>query len=697
MASEPSKAKPSQPEPSRGNTTSATGCMHILSSRCLTSVFLPPPLRSMHNATRSEVDFTEFTVIEVGLNAVHPAPTSHSPTASTDEDRHPAAQFNFKNASDGGSASNAGAFFPRAKDFVVSDSTFTSYTHIHNPAPTIPPNFPTIPLGRLDLRNEIPFNAGSDTVYRRDRQVSVRKIYSARIHGCQSHMTVAVYDGDNAEEEWHREISKYAQLRHPNFLQLFGTVSLPGLWALIYHDEQYMHALSGTSLYYFDCTFWIRPSTGHLCVDLTPPLSEPFFISAIDRESRSLTSPFEPLPDSKIIALLSIDDYHTICWYHLSHPQFFSISSHASVKLGAIYRCPSGDRLDNAVETACIHGCGAHHSGWWLRAKRLAIMENGWTRVASCDAADIRISLEIWSTEGPRYWLTQANHIFNCLKITCNYEAYVLVTQIKCHLNIFGSKESTPAGYLFLCPWADLGLDIHGQFRLPECLSYWSTDPSGAKRLTTEGAKALRFPNIQLEMWAEGYSWDGSVYVGLHQFHQGKGFDPESQDLARHLGYPLLRLPGELDAPFSRFDVEDSDYDASGSEYLAAADDELDSKSEDIGALGIGKNGIWRYHISGKLLITALDSPLSRLSNSSGEEDETVNTQEQGNGLAVSIQDCGSLVHELTVEEPQGFNEVPPFSSGWQSFMWGKLALIVFLAGSWMYEHMYVCVAWEIV
>ncbi|KAF8134049.1 hypothetical protein K438DRAFT_2031490 [Mycena galopus ATCC 62051] len=677
----------------------------------------------MHNATSSEVDFTEFTVTEAGLslNAVDRAPTSHSPTTSTDEDPRPAAQFNFKNVSDGGSGSNSGAFFPRAKDFVVSDSTFTSYTHIHNPAPTVPPNFPMIPLGHLDLRNEIPFNAGSDTVYRRDRQGSVRKIYSARIHGCQSHMTVAVYDGDNAEEEWHREISKYAHLRHPNFVQLFGTVSLPGLLALIYHDEliptkqmlrkysnshfatiyllayivrffdsflnvasdftqeteftnarQYMHALSGTSLYYFDCTFWIRPSTGHLCVDLTPPLSEPFFISSIDRESRSLTSPFEPLPDSKIIALLSIDDYHTLCWYHLSHPQFFSISSHASVKLGAIYRFPSGDELDNAVETACIHDCGAHHSGWWLRAKRLAIMENGWTRVDSCDAADIRISLEIWSPEGSRYWLTQANHIFNCLKITSNYEAYVLVTQINCHLNIFGSKESTPAGYLFLCPWADLGLDIPGQFRLPECPSYWSTDPSGAKRLATEGAKALGFPNIQLEMRAEGYSWDGSVYVGLHQFHQGKGFDPESQDVARHLGYPLLRLPGELDAPFSRFDFEGSDYDASGSDYLATTDDELDSKSEDIGALGIGKN----------------DSPLSRLSNSSGEEDETVNTEEQGNGLAVSIQDCGSLLYELTVEEPQGFNEVPSFSSGWESFMWVKLALIVFLAGSWMYEHM---------
>jgi hypothetical protein len=130
--------------------------------------------------------------------------------------------------------------------------------------------------------------------------------------------------------------------------------------------------------------------------------------------------------------------------------------------------------------------------------------------------------------------------------------ATVFVTQINYHLNIFGSKESTPTGYLFLCPLADLELDVPGQFRLPECPSHWSLDPSGVEHLTTEGAKALGFPIIQVEMWAEGYSWDGSVYVGLHQFHEGKGFDPDSQDVARHLGYPLFCLPRELDAPFAR-------------------------------------------------------------------------------------------------------------------------------------------------
>jgi hypothetical protein len=80
---------------------------------------------------------------------------------------------------------------------------------------------------------------------------------------------------------------------------------------------------------------------------------------------------------------MAINDYHTICWYHLSHPQFFPISTHALVKLGAIYCCSSGDELDNAIETACIPDCGAQGSGWWLRGKKATIMENGWTRYTS--------------------------------------------------------------------------------------------------------------------------------------------------------------------------------------------------------------------------------------------------------------------------------------------------------------------------
>jgi hypothetical protein len=64
-------------------------------------------------------------------------------------------------------------------------------------------------------------------------------------------------------------------------------------------------------------------------------------------------------------------------------------------------------------------------------------------------------------------------------------------------------------------------------------------------------ATALGFPCISLSTKIEGWSWDDSVYAGLREFHRAKGFDPDSQDIARHLGEPLYSLAREMDVPFA--------------------------------------------------------------------------------------------------------------------------------------------------
>jgi hypothetical protein len=66
-----------------------------------------------------------------------------------------------------------------------------------------------------------------------------------------------------------------------------------------------------------------------------------------------------------------------------------------------------------------------------------------------------------------------------------------------------------------------------------------------------EDATALGFPSISLSTSVHGDSWDASVYAGLRQFHQAKGFDPDSQDVAHHLGKPLYQLARETDIPFA--------------------------------------------------------------------------------------------------------------------------------------------------
>lgn len=100
-------------------------------------------------------------------------------------------------------------------------------------------------------------------------------------------------------------------------------------------------------------------------------------------------------------------------------------------------------------------------------------------------------------------------------------------------------------GYLFLCPLEDLQSgDVSGKrFRHPDLAAYWSLDPSGIERLSHWKANILGFPSLAFKMKIWGRSWDDSVYSGLRQFHRGKGFDPESQDVARHMGIPLYRSP----------------------------------------------------------------------------------------------------------------------------------------------------------
>lgn len=112
------------------------------------------------------------------------------------------------------------------------------------------------------------------------------------------------------------------------------------------------------------------------------------------------------------------------------------------------------------------------------------------------------------------------------------------------------ASADPPPGYLFLCPAEDFQIGP-SSFCWPDCVAYWSLDPSGAKRLSTDEATSLGFPSIQFRTTIEGPSWDSGVYAGIRRFHQAKGFDPESQDLARYLGKPLYQLASEVESSFA--------------------------------------------------------------------------------------------------------------------------------------------------
>ncbi|KAJ6576868.1 hypothetical protein DFH09DRAFT_1276322 [Mycena vulgaris] len=465
-----------------------------------------------------------------------------------------------------------GAFFPRAQNFVVAGGKFTSITNITHAALNVPSDFRMIPMGDLDLREEIRQRHRSGVVYRGEGRASVRRVYSARIYGSDSKMTVAVYQGKNAEEEWREDISQYSWLLHPNLVQLFATATSAGIHAAVFYGDlmpvenlvdkyrgchqstvhlyhyfgtkfsdvdRYMYSAFGAYLVSSECTMWIRCSTGQLCVDLTPSTSDRIVLCDTMGGLEYLPFSFapsssEPPGESQIIGTTPLETYHKICYNYLSHSRTIPISAETSVQPGAIISCKAGTGNSHSTVIARVPGKMFLEYGWFGAYTELLVLGDGWARVNSSNIRDDQIRRTIiHNFRFPRLsgdWLAQANYIFNRLGITSNYDDY---------------------GYLFLCPLQDLQPKVPFNFGAPACAAYWSLHPSGAERLSVEEAEELGFPRLELKM---------EVYTGVRQFHEGKGCYPYSQDAVRMRGYSLYQVSSERDGPFAH--VQDLNEDS---------------------------------------------------------------------------------------------------------------------------------------
>jgi hypothetical protein len=108
---------------------------------------------------------------------------------------------------------------------------------------------------------------------------------------------------------------------------------------------------------------WIRSSTGHLCIDLTPPETGAINFYDVDGAlPPSGTSLFTPPSESETITLISLRDYHEICDWHLFRGHHWSVSPNVSVKLGSI-RHSSGPEYESSLEVAS-YDCIIDNSGW---------------------------------------------------------------------------------------------------------------------------------------------------------------------------------------------------------------------------------------------------------------------------------------------------------------------------------------------
>ncbi|KAJ7090015.1 hypothetical protein C8R44DRAFT_720368 [Mycena epipterygia] len=168
-------------------------------------------------------------------------------------------------------------------------------------------------------------------------------------------------------------------------------------------------------------------------------------------------------------------------------------------------------------------------------------MEKGWSRFHSSSVNRV-IEQPIYPDTNPACWLSQANYIFSQLATPPKYEDCVLIYRISYSLSFSGPSEYLPDGYLFLCPLEDLQDDTGKWISNPECPAYWSLDPSGSEKLSPEEASSFGFPSPKVKMYIGTRAWDENIYAALTRFHAGKGFDPNSKDIAQHLGFPLYEI-----------------------------------------------------------------------------------------------------------------------------------------------------------
>lgn len=74
-------------------------------------------------------------------------------------------------------------------------------------------------------------------------------------------------------------------------------------------------------------------------------------------------------------------------------------------------------------------------------------------------------------------------------------------------------------------------------YYIPEPRMFWSFDPLGRQRCTN-----THLPTVHYDLTVEGLSLSPNRWEALRKFHELKGFDPDSQDIACNLDLPLFVL-----------------------------------------------------------------------------------------------------------------------------------------------------------
>ncbi|KAF7371668.1 hypothetical protein MVEN_00022900 [Mycena venus] len=313
-----------------------------------------------------------------------------------------------------GRTCNAAFVNHSARDINIRDCT-THVTFI--PAPPLQDDFRRIPLGDIDLLQEIHVDYASGIVdlphergrvQRRNGSKIFRNIVRfgkfyihtlvqldliplAQILGQYRHspiLTVYIYACSDLDHQV-RKLTEHSRL--PTFVQ---------------EVNHYFHSEFQQWLLWEKCTFWIRRSTGRLCIELIPPRNSIYLEYNLDQEAVPLRIQGNYLlsasvTDAMVIDTLTLEAYHRIFYYNLDHLRRISISTPMTVNLGTVFRCSYISQPEDCSEIASVSVL-PYMGSWWSSNKSMGEkMEDGRTRFHSNDLFNTSIATFVDIDESP--------------------------------------------------------------------------------------------------------------------------------------------------------------------------------------------------------------------------------------------------------------------------------------------------------
>ncbi|KAK7006307.1 hypothetical protein R3P38DRAFT_3214355 [Favolaschia claudopus] len=422
-------------------------------------------------------------------------------------------------------------------------------------------------------------------------QCTIHKVWSAKINN--QDFTAVTYEGIGAEQEWKEDVERYMKMRHGNILQIYGIVQDKNhdIYAAIFHGDyipfkqlqtpyqnsrmwtvlinayychdyykadEYVTTTFSSSGYIFGYTLLVQCATGRLCLVLRKNTRGPDISGNRYRHLAVPPTNFLSSANTNLMMQsLALEEYHRLCADSLAlDHQDYAI---CPIHMGSVYYVGS-----DPVEIASLPLLSPFPELEWdahwhaydpgNQEMHKYLTPEGWTRLPSSEVLSYAaFSFVVWNrgVNPVNPWFSQANYIYSQLGIDSDSherEKYVLFHRAEFWIQLLYYEEAASSGYLFLCPPEDFQVGP-ASFKWPECCAYWSLDPSGMEQLSDEEASALGFPTICWTTKMRGRSWDHNIYAGLRELHQTKGFDPDSQDVARHLGHPLYQLCSDTKNP----------------------------------------------------------------------------------------------------------------------------------------------------